>query len=73
MEDRQRVISLFVAKDQYKDGPVDITEILYQKVEQAKVDAIKYVMHTASEEGLYYTVVYISKKEDKESVVGFSR
>lgn len=71
MEDRQRVMSLYIDQSTYEAGPVDITELLYQKVDRDQVDAIKYVMHSATESGIYYTVVYVAKKNDKKGIVGF--
>ena len=74
MEDRQQIISLYFDKSSFAEGSVDITEELYKQVDKEKVDSIKYVMHTATTEGIYYTVVLMKKKEDvKKGVVGFSR
>lgn len=72
MEDRQRALSFFIPKEDYANGPQDITEKLYEVVPRDSVDAIKYIMHTASTDGVYYTVVFVQKRDEKERVVGFS-
>jgi len=74
MEDRQQILSFYFDKSHFEKGGVDITEALYKEIDQEKVDAIKYVMHTATDQGIYYTVVVLKKKEDvKKGTVGFSR
>lgn len=74
MEDRQQIISLYFDKSAFESGGVDITEALYKQVDKEKVDSIKYVMHTATQDGIYYTAVIMKKKEDvKKGTVGFTR
>ena len=72
MEDRQRALSFFIPKEDYANGAVDITEKLYATVDRESVDAIKYIMHTASTDGVYYTVVFVQKRDETERVVGFA-
>ena len=74
MEDRQQVISLYFDKSEYANGAVDITEQLYKHLDKEKIDSIKYVMHSATESGIYYTVVALKKKEEvQKGVLGFAR
>ncbi|MEO0899170.1 MAG: hypothetical protein AAFY71_22350 [Bacteroidota bacterium] len=74
MEDRQQVVSLFFSKSEYEAGLIDVTERLYKQVDKEKIESIKYVMHTAAEDGIYYTVVLIKKKQEStKGVMGFTR
>ena len=73
MEDRQRALSFFIPKEDYAKGPQDITEKLYAEVDQETIEGIKYIMHTASTDGVYYTVVFVQKRKEEERVVGFAK
>jgi hypothetical protein len=71
MKDRQKIISLFVTQATFEAGPVDVTELFYQKVPAEEVEVIKYTMPNATEGGIYFTVVYLPKEEKTKGVMGF--
>ncbi|MCI4668753.1 MAG: hypothetical protein MRZ79_11505 [Bacteroidia bacterium] len=72
MEDRQQIFSLYFDKSTFINGPVDITAELFKQIDKEKIESIKYVMHTATQDGIYYTVVAMKKKEDvQKGKVGF--
>lgn len=71
MKDRQRIISLYVKQEEFAQGNVDVTEKLYQIVEEAKVETIKYMMPSATETGVYFTIVIVEKTENAKSGMGF--
>lgn len=72
MKDRQKVLSLYFPKEEYEDGAIDVTEKFFARVDSDQVDAIKYVTTDATEGGIYFTVVYLEKKEKEKGVMGFT-
>lgn len=72
LKDRQRIFSFYVQNSAFAAGPLDLTAELYRHVNPETVEGIKYVMHTAAPEGIYYTVVFVEKKESSKGVVGFA-
>ena len=72
MKDRQKIRSLFFPREVHEAGSIDITEHFYQEVPADSVEAIKYVTTDATETGIYFTVVYITKEEKKKGVMGFT-
>ena len=71
MQDRQRIISIYVSKKEFETGNIDVTERLYQEIDREKVDTIKYMMPSATEHGMYFTIVVIEKTENAKSGMGF--
>lgn len=71
MKDRQKVLSLYVEKTAYEAGAVDITELFHQHVPSEDVESMKYIMSDATEQGIYFTVVYVAKQEKSQGIVGF--
>jgi thymidylate synthase ThyX len=71
MEDRQRIISLFVEKSEVEKNGFDVTDKLYQKIARDRVEAIKYVMPSATESGIYFTIVILEKTENAKQGMGF--
>jgi len=72
MKDRQRIHTIFLDRSRYEAGGIDVTELFYKEVDKEGVEAIKYVMPSATKEGMYYTIVYLTKKaEDEEKKMGF--
>lgn len=71
-KDRQRILSFYVQNSAFASGPFDLSAELYRHVSPESVEGIKYVMHTAGPEGIYYTVVFVEKKESSKGVVGFA-
>lgn len=72
MKDRQKVCSLFFPRETFDQGSIDVTEKFYAEVPEDTVEAIKYVTTDATEAGIYYTVVYLTKEEKKKGVMGFT-
>ncbi len=68
---KERIISLYVDKDIYENGAFDVTEKLYQTIPQEEIEAIKYMMPSSTESGIYFTIVLIEKKERDTRKVGF--
>lgn len=71
MEDRQRIISIYVPQDEFAQGNVDVTEKLYQIIPRDHVEVIKYMMPSATESGVYFTIVVIEKTENAKPGMGF--
>lgn len=69
---KERIISLYVDKDIYENGAFDVTEKLYQIIPQDEIEAIKYMMPSSTEAGIYFNIVLIEKKEREARKVGFS-
>lgn len=72
MKDRQRIVSLFFEKGSFKPGHIDVTEKLYEIIPKEDIEAIKYMMPSATEAGIYFTIVLMEKKESKPSILGFA-
>jgi hypothetical protein len=72
MKDQQKVLSLYFDQAAYADGAVDITAKFYEHVPSEQVESIKYVTTDATEGGIYFTVVYLEKKEKQKGVMGFT-
>lgn len=68
---KERIISLYVDKDIYENGAFDVTEKLYQIIPQDEIEAIKYMMPSSTESGIYFNIVLIEKKEREARKVGF--
>lgn len=68
---KERIISLYVDRDVYEDGAFDVTEKLYQIVPQDEIEAIKYMVPSSTESGIYFTIVLLEKKERDTRKVGF--
>ena len=71
MKDKQRIISLYFSKEEFESGAVDVTERLYEKYPREDIEAIKYMMPSSTENGIYFTVVVLDKKEKEKAVMGF--
>ncbi|MDX1905670.1 MAG: hypothetical protein SF053_01450 [Bacteroidia bacterium] len=72
MKDRQRVIALYYPHQAFEAGHTDITERLYTLVDPDSIEAIKYIMPSATESGIYYTVVFVEKQEKEKGILGFA-
>lgn len=71
MKDRQKIVSLYVNREAFEAGAVDVTELFHQRVPAEQVESIKYMMPNATEQGIYFTIVYLPKEEKTKGVVGF--
>ncbi|MEM6799901.1 MAG: hypothetical protein AAF696_00780 [Bacteroidota bacterium] len=71
MKKKERIISLFIDKKTYEKGEVDITEMLYKIVPEDQIEAIKYLIPSSTEAGIYYTI-YILEKKESSSGLGFT-
>lgn len=68
---KERIISLYVDRETYNEGAFDVTEKLYQIIPQDEIEAIKYMMPSGTETGIYFTIVLLEKKERDTRKVGF--
>ena len=71
MQDRQKIISIYVSKAEFEAGNIDVTERLYKEIDREQVESIKYMMPTAGDQGMYFTIVIIEKQENAKSGMGF--
>ncbi|MEZ4850950.1 MAG: hypothetical protein R3B93_20485 [Bacteroidia bacterium] len=71
MKDKQRIISLYFDKKEFESGAIDVTEKLYEKYPRETIEAIKYMMPTSTESGIYFTIVVIDQREKEKKVMGF--
>lgn len=72
MEDRQRILSFFFENGTYDAaGNIDVTEKLYEVFPREQIEVIKYIMPSATEKGIYFTVVFIQKEENAKKGMGF--
>ena len=67
----QRIISLYLEKEAYESGSVDITEKLHEIVPKDEIEGIKFIMPSSTETGIYFTIVLIEKKEEGKNSMGF--
>lgn len=70
MKKKDRIISLFIDKETYAQGKVELTEKLYEIVPKDQIEGIKYIIPSATENGIYYTI-HILEKQDSSSNLGF--
>jgi hypothetical protein len=71
MKDRQKIVSLYVDRHAFESGGVDVTERFHQEVPADQVETIKYMMPNATEQGIYFTIVYLPKEDKAKGVMGF--
>lgn len=62
---------MYVDRDTYEEGAFDVTEKLYKTIPQDEIEAIKYMMPSSTEAGIYFTIVLIEKKDRDTRKVGF--
>jgi hypothetical protein len=72
MKDTQKIISIFVPREEFAAGPVDVTAKLYAYLPETGLEGIKYMMPTSTEHGTYFNIVVVEKKEKNKGVVGFT-
>lgn len=68
---QERIVSLYVDREVYENGAFDVTEKLYQTVPKDEIEAIKYMVPSSTEAGIYFTIVLIGKKDKDTGKVGF--
>jgi len=68
---KERIISLYVDREVYENGAFDVTEKLYQTIPSDEIEAIKYMVPSSTETGIYFTIVLIEKKDRDTRKVGF--
>ncbi len=68
---QERIISLFIENEAYFEGSFDVTAKLYEVVPQEEIEAIKYMVPSSTDRGIFFTIVLISKKEKQAGIVGF--
>lgn len=68
---QEKIVSLYVDRAAYENGAYDVTEKLYQMVPREEIEAIKYMVPTSTEAGIYFTVVLIEKKDRDAGKMGF--
>lgn len=72
MDDRQRILSFFFENNVYDaKNNIDVTEKLYEVFPKDEIEAIKYIMPSATEKGIYFTVVFIEKEDNAKKGMGF--
>lgn len=67
----QRIISLYIEREAYESGSVDITEKLHEVIPEDDIEGIKFIMPASTETGIYFTIVVIEKKKDAKGPMGF--
>ncbi len=70
---KERIISLYTDKDTFAKGAFDVTEKLYEVIPESEVEAIKYMVPSSTESGVYFTIVVIEKEDKDTGRVGFAR
>lgn len=68
---KERIVSLYVDQEVFEDGAFDVTQKLYQIVPEDEIDSIKYMVPSSTENGIYFTIVLIGKKDKDTGRVGF--
>lgn len=68
---KQRILSFFFSKEEFQNGPLDVNKKVYEVVPEDDIDNIKYIMQSATDNGIYISVVYQEAKQ-KHGVVGFT-
>jgi len=72
MEDRQRILSFFFENSVYDGkGNIDVTEKLYEVFPKDEIEGIKYIMPSATEKGIFFTVVFLEKEDHAKKGMGF--
>ncbi|MFK7921373.1 MAG: hypothetical protein AB8H47_05425 [Bacteroidia bacterium] len=72
MDDRQRILSFFFENSVFDaKGNIDVTDKLYEVFPQDQIEAIKYIMPSATEKGIFFTVVFIAKEDNAKKGMGF--
>lgn len=69
----QRILTFFFTREEFASGPMDINEKVKAVVPEENIQDIKYFMQSATETGVYFTVVLIEKKDKEKGLVGFRR
>ncbi len=72
MKDQQKIISIFVGKEEFAKGPIDITQKLYDYMPEDNIEGIKYMMPSSTEGGIYFNIVVIEKRDKSKGVLGFT-
>ncbi|MEL6671827.1 MAG: hypothetical protein AAFR61_06530 [Bacteroidota bacterium] len=71
MRKNEKIISIFVPQKEYDAGAIDVTEKLYEAIPKDQIEAVKYMMPSSVEKGIYFNIVLIKKEADDEKKVGF--
>ncbi|MDX2248463.1 MAG: hypothetical protein SF052_16890 [Bacteroidia bacterium] len=72
MKDRQRIITLYFETKAFENGSVDVTTKLYEIVPEDQIEGIKYIVPSSTEQGIYFTIVIVEKKEKQKGILGFN-
>lgn len=67
----QRILTFFFTKEEFAAGPLDINQKIQAIVPEENIQDIKYFMQSATDNGLYFSVALIEKKDKQKGVVGF--
>ena len=65
----QRIHTFYLKRDQFSEGPVDMNAQLHAVVKKENIENVKYIMQSATADGLYVSIVWLEKNE--EDKVGF--
>lgn len=72
MKEKQKIITLYFETKAFEQGAVDVTAKLYEMIPEDQIEGIKYIVPSSTEQGIYFTVVIIEKKEKQKGVLGFN-
>ena len=67
----EKIISLYVSKEEFYEGQYDVTEKLYKIIPKDDIEGIKYMVPSSTEAGIYFTLVIFLKKEKNKGGVGY--
>lgn len=66
-----RITTFFLDQASFTEGALDVHQRLADRHGLEKIDYIENVLQSATEAGLYLTVVWQEKKEKKKAVLGY--
>lgn len=66
-----RILTLFIEQKDFKDGYINVSEKLYEIIDEEDIESLKYFIQSATQDGLYISIALVTKSDKDKGTVGF--